>query len=166
MGIEAAALFLAALALPCLWAAWSDLTTMTIPNRIVLAVAAIYVVLGPLVLPFDAYLWGFANGAIALVAGFLLFLTGQFGAGDAKFLAAIALYVGRIDVPTVLWIYAILALLSVAVVSLVKWRMKEFAAKGPLGSLREKRRFPLGLPLALSILVYLALVVRHHLILS
>jgi prepilin peptidase CpaA len=166
MTFETAAVFLAALALPCLYAAWTDLTRMTIPNWLVLVIAALYVVLGPVVLDFDRYLWGFANGGVVLAAGFLLFLTGQFGAGDAKFAASVALFVDYGDIPTMLWLYAIIALLSVGALALVKWRMPEFAALSAFKSLQDRRRFPLGLPLALSILVYLALVVRHHMVLS
>lgn len=166
MSLTASAVFFLALLGPCLWAAWSDLKSMTIPNAVVLACLALFLVTAPFVLPLEDMLWRLATGVLVLVAGFCLFLTGQFGAGDAKFAAALTPFVARIDLPTVLWIYAATALLSVGAVALVKWRAPAFAAASGFRALRERRRFPLGLPLALTILVYLALRIRHGLIIS
>jgi prepilin peptidase CpaA len=165
MPLTAAAVFLAALILPCLWAAWSDLRTMTIPNRLVLITAALFLATGPFLLPLEDVLWRLLAAAAVLVIGFLLNLTGQFGAGDAKFAAAIGLFVApeRSHLAAILVIYAALALVSVAILTLVKRSMPARAAASSYRSLRERGRFPLGLPLALSILGYLALVIASHL---
>jgi prepilin peptidase CpaA len=85
------ALFPAALA----YAAISDLLTLTIPNRLVLAMVAVFVVLAP----FAGIGWGgFAlhllAGGIVLALGFVCFAFGWIGGGDAKFAAAIALFLG------------------------------------------------------------------------
>ncbi|RMF40344.1 MAG: hypothetical protein D6754_03390 [Alphaproteobacteria bacterium] len=162
MSIEAAALFLLALIGPCAYAAWSDLNRMTIPNGVVLICLAIFVALGPFLLPVNDYLWRFVPALVVLAAGFLLNLTGQFGAGDAKFAAALVLFVDPVDHFTVLWIYALLALVSVALVFAVKRLAPRFAEASGYKSLQDRRTFPLGLPLALTILVYLALVIRHQ----
>ncbi len=73
-----------------IWVAWSDMKFMKIPNKSVLALAAVWLVVGLLVVPFDLWLWGLAFGAIALVVGFLGSIFGLLGAGDAKFVAAMA----------------------------------------------------------------------------
>ena len=72
------------------WAAWSDLSRMKIPNKAVLAMAALWPLLGWIVFPWQLWLWGFAIMGIVLVATFIGNAAGLFGAGDAKFAAAMA----------------------------------------------------------------------------
>lgn len=72
-----------------------DLLTMTIPNRITLGLAAVFFVAALLTgLPLDQILLHVAAGALVLVAGIALFAIGGFGGGDAKLLAAAALWIG------------------------------------------------------------------------
>lgn len=73
-----------------LWVSWSDLKFMKIPNSAVLALAAVYLVIGPIALPFSLWLWGWAIGLVVLVAGFVATSLGLVGAGDSKFAAAMA----------------------------------------------------------------------------
>jgi prepilin peptidase CpaA len=85
------ALFPVALA----WAAISDLLTQTIPNRLVLGVAALFLVLAP----FSGMGWAdfglhLVAGAAVLVVGFACFAFGWIGGGDAKLAAVIALFLG------------------------------------------------------------------------
>lgn len=72
------------------WVSWSDMKFMKIPNAAVLTLAACYLVIGPVALPFDLYLWGWALGLMTLVAGFISSTLRLVGAGDAKFAAAMA----------------------------------------------------------------------------
>src|ERR1044071_7680096 len=77
------------------FAASSDLLTMTISNRISLALAGGFVVLALVVgLPMTAVGWHFAAGAFVLTAGFICFSQGWIGGGDAKLAAATALWFG------------------------------------------------------------------------
>jgi prepilin peptidase CpaA len=72
-----------------------DLFTMTIPNRISLALVAGFFVLAPLagMGPHDmAYHVG--AGLLVLAIGVLLFIPGWIGGGDAKLTAAVALWLG------------------------------------------------------------------------
>jgi prepilin peptidase CpaA len=82
-------------ALLVVWAAVSDLFTMTIPNRLSLLLAAGFIVF--------ALLAGFSGqqillhtgaGAIVLSVGFALFALGWIGGGDVKVAAAISLWFG------------------------------------------------------------------------
>ena len=72
-----AALLLLIPALPIgIWVAWSDMKSMKIPNKAVLALGAGFVAvgLGHLLLgllPFKAFLWALALGGIVLVLGFV-----------------------------------------------------------------------------------------------
>ncbi len=90
------ALILLILALPiAIWAAANDLKSMKIPNKAVLAMAAIWPLVGWYLVPFDAWIWGFALMGIVLVLGYIAYATGTFGAGDAKYAASMAgMFVG------------------------------------------------------------------------
>lgn len=76
-----------------------DLRSRRIPNVIPLALLglfAVYAAAGSVGPP--AVLWvHFAIGAVLLVAGFALYLTGGFGAGDGKLIAIAGLWIGPAD---------------------------------------------------------------------
>jgi prepilin peptidase CpaA len=77
------------------FAASSDLLTMTISNRISLALAGGFLGLALVVgLPPIAIGWHFGAGALVLLAGFICFSQGWIGGGDAKLAAATALWFG------------------------------------------------------------------------
>jgi prepilin peptidase CpaA len=78
-----------------IYAAFSDLFTMTIPNRISLILVAGFagcaVITG---LPLQQFLTHAGAGLAVLAVGFTLFALGWIGGGDAKFASAIALWLG------------------------------------------------------------------------
>jgi len=77
------------------YACFSDLFTMTISNRLCLAVAAAFPSLAVLVgLPGEMVLWHLAAGFCVLVVAFALFAFGWIGGGDAKFFAAATIWLG------------------------------------------------------------------------
>ena len=78
------------------FAAASDLFTMTISNRVSLALVAAFVVLAPLTgMGFEQMLLDhFGAAALVLAAGFGCFAMGWMGGGDAKILAAASLWFG------------------------------------------------------------------------
>ena len=72
-----------------------DLFTMTIPNRVSLALVAGFIVMAPSAgLGAQDMLLHAAAGLAVLVVGILLFIPGWIGGGDAKLLAAVALWLG------------------------------------------------------------------------
>jgi prepilin peptidase CpaA len=72
-----------------------DLVTLTIPNRIPLALLLGYAGLATVFgLPWTAVLTGVSCGAATLAATFLLFVFRLIGGGDAKLAAATALWLG------------------------------------------------------------------------
>jgi prepilin peptidase CpaA len=78
-----------------LYAAVSDIFTMTIPNRISIALIAIFPLAAYLAgLPMATVLWHLAAFATVLVVCFGLFSFNLLGGGDAKLLASAALWVG------------------------------------------------------------------------
>lgn len=77
----------------------TDLRSRTVPNAIPLALLALFAVhsLAEPVGPGGSPWAHLAVGAALLAAGFALWCTGKFGAGDAKLAAAAGLWVGPAD---------------------------------------------------------------------
>lgn len=87
-------------------AATMDMFTMTIPNKLCLALVAAFFVAVPFAgLPLITVGWHVAAALIALTVTFLLFASGVFGGGDAKLTTGIVLWLG----PTYALDFAILA---------------------------------------------------------
>lgn len=80
-------------------AAATDLRGRTVPNAIPLSLLALFAVQAAAdpTAPGASPPAHVAVGAVLLAAGFALYCTGRFGAGDAKLLAAAGLWVGPAD---------------------------------------------------------------------
>lgn len=90
-------------------AASMDLLTMKIPNRISLALIVAFFAVAPFVgLGLDGIAWHIACGISVLALGFALFACGIFGGGDAKLLAAVALWLGFADLPLYMMMVALM----------------------------------------------------------
>lgn len=77
------------------YAAISDMLSMTIANRVSLLLVATFMVLAPLTgMSWADYGWHLAAGLVVLSVTFTLFAVGGMGGGDAKLLAATALWMG------------------------------------------------------------------------
>ncbi len=77
------------------FAASSDFVTMTISNKVSLALVAGFLVLALLTGMSAAAIASHCGaGALVLIVAFVLFSVGQIGGGDAKLVAAIALWFG------------------------------------------------------------------------
>ena len=80
-----------------IFATFYDLFTMTIPNKITLALLASFAVFAPLAgMGLETALWHIGVAIAVLVIGFGLFSIGVMGDGDAKLLAASALWFGTV----------------------------------------------------------------------
>lgn len=76
-------------------AAASDALTMKIPNKISIALVAAFVVAAPVAgLSWQSIGLHVVSGVAVLIVGFALFTRGLLGGGDAKLLAAGALWIG------------------------------------------------------------------------
>jgi prepilin peptidase CpaA len=138
------------------WAAASDLKRMKIPNRSVLAMAAVWPALGWLAVPtWTAWFWGFAIMAIVLVALYLLYTTGTFGAGDAKYAAAMS---GIFVCTSIVFFLALLATSMIAALVLHRIARGIPAIRRMTPdwiSWEQKRYFPFGLALSMIVVFYL-----------
>lgn len=78
-----------------LFAAISDMLSMTIANRVPLLLIAVFALVAPLTgMDWAAYGMHFAAGGLVLCVTFGLFALGGMGGGDAKLLAATAVWMG------------------------------------------------------------------------
>ncbi|MBZ9678036.1 prepilin peptidase [Mesorhizobium sp. ES1-1] len=78
-----------------LFAAISDMLSMTIANRVPVLLLVVFAVVAPLTgMPWATYGGHFAAGAVVLACTFGLFALGGMGGGDAKLLAATAVWMG------------------------------------------------------------------------
>lgn len=138
-----------------LWAAVSDLKRMKIPNKAVIAMAAVWPLIGWYLVPLDAWLWGFAIMAVVFVAGFLLYLTGTFGAGDAKYSAAMAgLFVGG-NIGEILLITFVSMIGSLILHRILRSLSFVRNATPDWESWTRRRFFPFGLSLSCIVVFYL-----------
>lgn len=78
-----------------LFAAISDILSMTIANRVPVLLVVTFALVAPLTgMEWATYGWHFAAGALVLAVTFGLFALGGMGGGDAKLLAATAIWMG------------------------------------------------------------------------
>lgn len=137
-----------------IWVSWSDMKFMKIPNKAVLALAAVWVVVGIVVMPFDLWLWGLALGAVTLVVTFVATVAGLIGAGDAKFAAAMAPFFVTADPRFVMALFA--ACLLGAFVGHRGMRMvAPFRNATADWASWTNKDFPMGLALSGTLIFYL-----------
>lgn len=135
------------------WVSWSDMATMKIPNKAVLALMAVFVVVGLVALPFNEYLWRYAHFAVVIVIGFVLSSIGMMGAGDAKFGAAMAPFIAAAD-----WMHFFILLAVTILVAFVVHRAaraSRIRERFPNWESWTRREFPMGFALAPSLMFYL-----------
>jgi prepilin peptidase CpaA len=138
-----------------IWVSWSDMKFMKIPNKAVMALVTVWVVVGVFVVPFDLWLLGLALGAVTLVVTFLATVFGLIGAGDAKFAAAMAPFFITADPRFVMALFA--ACLLGAFVGHRSMRLvTPFRAATADWASWTNKDFPMGLALSGMLIFYLA----------
>lgn len=140
----------------CLWVAWSDLRVMKIPNLAVLALVAIFLVVGLIALPLEQYPWRLAQLGIVLLVGIVMNAAGLIGAGDAKFAAAAAPFIALGDLRLLCVILAANLLAGFTAHRIAKYTaLRQLAPHWESWS-RDKK-FPMGLSLGGSLGIYLVM---------
>jgi prepilin peptidase CpaA len=150
-------LFLATLPITA-WVIWSDLKFMKIPNKAVIAMLAIYGLIGVLVIPLEPWLWRWASFAIVLLIGIILNATIHFGAGDAKYAAAAAPFFA-VNPTSIRLILVLLAAMTLSAFITHRAARAIPAMRGlaPDWLSWTRKDFPFGIPLALTLSAYLLL---------
>ncbi|EEW26318.1 prepilin peptidase [Rhodobacter ferrooxidans] len=148
------------------WVAWSDMKFMKIPNKAVLALAAVYLVVGGGLVAFGAlglktWGWGWALGAIVLGVGFVVTILKMVGAGDAKFAAAMAPFFVGGDLRFVLLLFS--ACLIAAFVGHRAMRaLPAVRRMTPDWESWTHAKFPMGLALSATLVFYLFAAILLH----
>lgn len=139
------------------WAATSDLLTMTIPNRLSLALVGAFAVFGLVCgLPLGAVAMHLAASGLVLAVTFGLFSMGWIGGGDAKLAAATALWLGFGSLLDYLLLAAIGGgFLSVVILALRQVPLPAFAHGWPwlLRICDPRSGVPYGIALAVAGLI-------------
>ena len=153
--------FLPAVIPIAIYVAWSDLHRMKIPNVAVGALVVCYAVLGLIALPFTQYLWHWTHLLVMLPVGILLNAARVMGAGDAKFIAAAAPFIALGDLRFVLALFAACLLAGfvthrIARISPLRRMVPDWQ------SWTSGRKFPMGFPLAMTLVFYLGLVALNR----
>ncbi|MDB5649289.1 MAG: peptidase [Hyphomicrobiales bacterium] len=136
------------------YAASSDLLTMTISNRISLALVAGFMAIALAAgMPLTDIGWHLACGLLVLVITFTLFSFGQIGGGDAKLAAATSIWMGWGQVME----YGLVASLAGAALTLALLQMRRWPLPARLSDLKwlvrlhePKSGVPYGIALALA----------------
>ena len=140
----------------CIWAAWNDLRAMKIPNKAVIALALVFVLLGLFVMPWPDYLWRLAQLVVVLLVGIVLNATGAMGAGDAKFTAAAAPFIALGDLRILMALYAA-NLLAAFVTHRIAKHTKLRTLAPDWKSWNVGSDFPMGLSLGGTLALYIAI---------
>ncbi len=154
---DTAALVLLIAAAPvCFYVAYSDLRAMRIPNWTVYALFGLFVVLGPFLMPLPQYGGQLLHMPILLIVGMVVNAAGLAGAGDAKFVAAAGPYLWAADLRVLIVIF-----MANLLAAFVSHRLAKYSGLRGLApdwqSWTMGWKFPMGLSLAGSLLIYLAL---------
>jgi len=156
---QAALAFLVLVTPICVWVTFTDLKFMKIFNWQTDLLAALFVVAGLLLLPFDVYLWRLSHFFVLLAIGFVLNAIAGFGAGDAKFMAAAAPFFAHTPSHVML---AVLLLSSFLLGAFATHRLMRaipaVRAMAPDWVSWTRRDFPMGLALVGTLWTYLALI--------
>ena len=142
-----------------IWVSWSDMKFMKIPNKAVMALLAVWLVVGLLAvlltpLPFKAWAFCWALAAVVLAVGFIANAAGLVGAGDAKFAAAMAPFFIGGNLRLIAALYAACLLGAFAAHRLARAIPAFRAATSDWASWTNKD-FPMGLALAGTLIFYL-----------
>lgn len=135
------------------WVAWSDMKFMKIPNMAVLAMMVVFFVVGLIALPLDVWAWRWVQALVVLAITFLLNAGGAMGAGDSKFIAAMALFIPQDDARFALALFAAAILGAFA-------SHRAARAIGPIRAATADwaswthRKFPMGLALSGTLTFY------------
>jgi len=144
-------------ALPiCIWVAWSDMKFMKIPNKAVLALLAVFVVVGFFAVPWPDYAWRFLHLIVILVIGFIMNMIGGIGAGDAKFAAVMAPFVVFADTGVFMLLLA-MCIIAAFILHRLARATPAIRNMAPSWESWTNRKFPMGTALGASLVLYLAL---------
>lgn len=142
-----------------IWVTWSDMASMKIPNKAVLALLIVFAVIGLVALPFMDYLWRWSHFVVVLIITFVLNALRLLGAGDAKFAAGMAPFIALPD-----W-YPFMFLLGATLIAAFIVHRVAKATKirqmVPEWESWTRREFPMGMALAPALIFYFLIAIAQ-----
>ncbi|GKY89413.1 prepilin peptidase [Sinisalibacter aestuarii] len=151
------ALWFLPFALPiAIWVAWSDMARMKIPNKAVIALVAVFAVIGLIALPLDSYGWRWVHLVVVLAIGFVANMAGLLGAGDAKFAAAMGPFILREDLILFFYLFAATLIAGFAIHRIAR-QVPAIRARAQDWESWERKDFPMGLCLGGALVFYLVI---------
>ncbi len=139
----------------CIYATWSDLKFLKIPNIVPVSLLLVFIVTGPFVLPFTEYWHSLLYAFIALLVSLAVFAARLVPGGDLKYTIAIIPYVDTGQLVSFAMFVALCSLLAVFTHLVFGWiglAPKDWASWEKGG---WKRRFPVGFALSGGLITYL-----------
>ncbi|MDW4499967.1 prepilin peptidase [Sulfitobacter sp. D35] len=137
-----------------LLAAWIDLREMRIPDGLVVAGLAIFVLTAPFV-GIEEALWRLVAGTVAFALCFVLFGLRVFGGGDAKFFPVLVLYVPHGELAAFLAVFGVS--MAACMIGIVGLRQTASLPEARWKSMQDDGRFPMGTAFAMTAVVFLLL---------
>lgn len=136
---------------------WSDMKAMRIPNIAVLLIFLVFLATGSWGLPLETFLWRIGHTVIAFGVGWGIFQIsgGKIGGGDLKLLIALVPFVPGSAVGIVLLMWAVITLVSLGGFFLARRLIGE-RETGYI-ALSQKAYFPAGVPIGLTMILFLGL---------
>ncbi len=144
-------------ALPfCLYATWSDLKFMRIPNWLCLGLVGVFCVYGLVYLSLSELGWQLLAGVVVLVITFGLNAMGKMGGGDAKLLAALAPFIAFERAQDFFLIFAVCQIASLVIHRSAR-AMPPIRRATPDWVSWSSSHFPMGTGISASLAIYLLL---------
>jgi prepilin peptidase CpaA len=140
----------------CIYATWTDLKFLKIPNIVPVSMLLVFLITGPLVLPLPEYGLSLLYAFIALCISLVVFAAGLVPGGDLKYTCAILPFVDTGELISFALFVSLCSILAVITHLLFGWvglAPKDWASWQKGG---WKRRFPVGFALSGGLLTYLA----------
>jgi prepilin peptidase CpaA len=142
-----------------IWVTWSDMSSMKIPNKAVLALMVVFAVVGLIALPFMEYLWRWSHFVVVIIITFVLNALRMLGAGDAKFAAAMAPFIALPD-----WYPFMFLLFATLIAAFIIHRVSKatrIRQMVPDWESWTRREFPMGMALAPALVFYLLIAIAQ-----
>ncbi len=140
----------------CIYATWTDLKFLKIPNIVPVSLVLIFIIVGPFVLPFSEYWLSLVYGLIALILSLIIFAARLVPGGDLKYTTAIIPFVDTNELVSFVMFVSLCSILAVLTHLVFGWvglAPKDWASWEKGG---WKRRFPVGFALSGGLIIYLA----------
>lgn len=140
----------------CIYATWTDLKFLKIPNIVPISLVVVFVITGPFVLPLQEYGLSLLYGFIALLISLVIFAARMVPGGDLKYTSAIIPFVDTGELLSFALFVSLCSIVAVFTHLVFGWlglAPSDWASWGKHG---WKRRFPLGFALSGGLITYLA----------